>query len=596
MNQNNSSVFYPIARSWRLASALSLLLLSGWCSWPYASYADSPIGEHPRLYFDQTELEELRSLRDQGSRADIWKNIVTWAEWCQEQEPRKEWIPTLEDDPRYENLYDRFYAAMHDMAIVEHLALTSALSDPADDRFFEPARQWAVAASRVWRNEADNSPDASKAYAVLRIMKALAVAYDVLYDRLSEDDRQEIRETILKVGRAYHEFFQLASTAGEGYNKHHGSVDAAPFGIMALALLNEEPEVDAWLEVAISKHVDYLLPNALTPSGTSDQSSNFWASTLQYRIFFLDSLRRVTGRDLFAEFPKSLPGDIALAAVAGGQPSDLRFNENNRSVLFGPSYGQINYWSPVLIYLARHHQRPVFQHLASWDQSLGSLQRTRYVTPYREEELMFCFGPYVYIWYDPNVPTAVDNNIPLSFEFPEPEVNEAYIRSSYQLDGIVVGLKKGGLVVHAGGYPVLVDQLGVEDINDPKAAADQTTIDEEGSHATIRCVGPESAGLGQQTIELQRPGRLSIDRETNRPMTWWFSGPAEQEDNSWVWPSGTRLELVSGTVTSTTPKGFVETKIHYGGMKFADLHPFVYPTVTVEPENGRIAVLVTNPD
>ena len=195
-------------------------------------------------------------------------------------------------------------------------------------------------------------------------MKALAVGYDVLYDRLSETERQEVRDTIVAVGKAYYPFFQVPATAGDGYNKHHGSVDAAPFGVMALALLGEVDEASAWLDNAIEKHVNYLLPHALTPSGTNDQSSNFWASTLHYRIFFCDPLRRVTGRDLFAEFPKSLPGRIALAAVAGKQPATLEFNENNRSVLFAPSYGQIDYWSPALVYLARHHKRPIYQYLA----------------------------------------------------------------------------------------------------------------------------------------------------------------------------------------------------------------------------------------
>lgn len=557
--------------------------------------ADST-SQHPRLYFERDELSKLRSLREEGIHAKIWHNMVQWAEWCQEQPPRQEWIPTLADDPLYENLYDRFYAAMHDMAIVEHLSLTSALSDPEKDPFFESARQWTLAAATVWRNEADNSPDASKAYAVLRVMKALAVAYDVLYDRLTENERQEIRGSLLDVGRAYYSFFQDPLTAGEGYNKHHGSVDAAPFGIVALTLLHEEPEVSAWLELAVRKHTEYLLPHALTPSGTSDQSSNFWASTLQYRIFFIEPLRRITGRDLFAEFPDSLPGNIALAAVAGGQPRELRFNENNRSVIFGPSYGQINYWSPVLIYLARHHQRPIFQHLALWDQSLGSLQRTRYVTPHQKEELLFCFGPYVYIWYDASVPAEIEDRLPLSFNFAEPEVNETYLRASYQLGDMVVGMKKGGLIVHSGGRPVLVDQLGVEDVNDPKAAIEDTSLSDDGLRAAVCCTGPTSAGIGKQVITLDRSDRLlTIDREAASPITWSYSGKARRTGNAWAWSDGTELKVVQGRVTNTTSAGLVESKVHYGGMKFADPHPFVYPTITVDPTEGRMIVVVKQP-
>ena len=551
--------------------------------------------EHPRLYFRANDLAKLRSKRSAGVPAKIWQNVIQSAQWCREQPPRKEWTPTLAEDPEYENLYDRFYGAMHDMAIVEHLALTSALSDPEQDEFFEAAKRWTLASAKVWKNEADNSPDASKAYAVLRVMKSLAVSYDVLYPRLNEVEREEIRETILAVGRAYFVFFQDPVTAGAGYNKHHGSVDAAPFGVMALALLPEVPEVQTWLDLAIKKHAEYLLPHALTPSGTSEQSSNFWASTLHYRIFFMDALRRCTGQDLFAEFPDSMPGRIALAAIAGKQPKNLKFDQNNRTILFGPSYGQLNYWSPALVFLAREQQRPIYQHLALWDQSLGSLQRTRYITPTQKEELLFTFGPYVYIWYDSTLKPQIEKHMPLSFEFPEEEVNEAYLRASYRQGDLVVGMKKGGLIIHAGGRPVLVDQLEVNDVNDPAAAVEEMLVADDGRMAIIRCVGPESAGLGEQIVRLHRPSRLVVRRKASKPLSWWYAGKAEWEGKSLTWPNGTKVTITEGHIESIDPQGFVETKTHYGGMKYADPHPFVYPTVKVVPEEGNIKIIVSTP-
>lgn len=419
-----------------------VFLISALVGVPAVAWSESGDGEtpqkkptapaaHPRLYFTGQDLSKIRATRAAGRRESIWRNMVESADWCSRQVPRKEWIPTIANDPQYENLYDRFYAAMHDMAIVETLAFASAFSDPTADPYFEPARNWLLSAARVWRNEATNSPDASKAYAVLRITKGMAVSYDLLFDRLSSAEREEVQKAITSIMDAYYTFFQIPSTAGEGYNKHHGSVDASPFGVAALALLGEVPQADAWLKLAVEKHVEYLLPHTLTPSGTNDQSSNFWASTLLYRIQFMEPLRRVTGRDLLQEFPDALPGRIALAAVATSQPNEFTANECNRSVIYGPNYGQLNYWSPVLVYLARSQQRPIYQYLASWDKSLGSLQHTRYITPTHHEELLFGSGPYALLWYDENISTEVEPNLPMAFEFPEPEVNEAYLRSSY---------------------------------------------------------------------------------------------------------------------------------------------------------------------
>src|SRR5215813_14182001 len=107
---------------------------------------------HPRLYFTAADLPHLRDLKKSGMHAKIWANLKKSADWCARQTPRTEWIPTVEKDPQFENLYDRFYAAMHDAAIVEHLAFASALSDPNDNPYFEPARKWLLAAANVWKN------------------------------------------------------------------------------------------------------------------------------------------------------------------------------------------------------------------------------------------------------------------------------------------------------------------------------------------------------------------------------------------------------------------------------------------------------------
>ena len=546
---------------------------------------------HPRLYFRAEDLPRLRGLKSSGVHARIWKNLAESADWCASRVPRKEWIPTITPDPIFENLYDRFYAAMHDSAIVEHLAFASVLSDPGHDPYFTPARDWALATASVWRNEATNKPDASKAYSVLRVVKALAVAYDLLHDRLSAEDRQRIRDTIVAVGREYFVFFADPIAAGEGYNKHHGSVDAAPFGVAALALLGEVPEANEWLERMVRKHVDYLLPFALTPSGTSDQSSNFWASTLHYRIFFMDALRRVTGRDLFREFPGSMPGRIALAAVAGPQPLGLAEHENHRSVLFGPSYGQLDYWAPALLFLAREQRRPIYQHLALWDAGLGRIQRSRYITPNRKEELLFTFAGYSYVWYDPTVPAEIEPNLPRSFEFPEPEVNEAYLRDSFEPGGIVVGMKKGSLVVHAGGRPVLVDRLQ-DDVNNPSKPVEEMLVADDGRLAFLRCVGPKPHGVGEQRIELNRPGKLTIRREAAKPLGWWHAGDAKRTSNTLTWPNGTRLTVTRGAIESIDPKGHADRLVHYARMKYADPLTLVYPVVTVRPDGGHIEISI----
>jgi hypothetical protein len=287
---------------------------------------------------------------------------------------------------------------------------------------------------------------------------------------------------------------------------------------------------------------------------------------------------------------------MALAAVAGRQPAELTANECHRSVLFGPNYGQLNYWSPVLLYLARSQQRPIYQHLAWWDDSLGSIQRTRFITPNRQEELLFGNGPYSFLWYDARVPGDIEANLPLAFEFPEPEVNEAYIRTSYEEGGLVVAMKKGALVVHAGGRAVLVDQISANDVNEPASAVEEMLVADDGRTAMIRCIGPASAGVAEQVIELSRPAQLTIDRSTRERMSWWYMDSPILAGQTFRWPDGTVLTVKHGRIVDRDSDGYTETPTHYGGMKFADPCPRTYATVTVEPEMGSIRLEIHTPN
>src|SRR5690606_33632933 len=86
--------------------------------------------------------------------------------------------------------------------------------------------------------------------------------------------------------------------------------------IAALTLLNENPDAQKWLDATVGKFTTHLLPMGLAPDGAQVEGATFWASTMHYRIFFMDALRRVTGRDLFNEFASKMNADLALASIA----------------------------------------------------------------------------------------------------------------------------------------------------------------------------------------------------------------------------------------------------------------------------------------
>lgn len=543
----------------------------------------SYVREHPRLYFKAEDLPRLRELRKSGVHALIWKNLAKSADWCLTKAPRKDWIAPVSPDPVYLNLYNRFYGMMQDMAIMEHLAFAYAYS--GDSRYLEGARKWTLACCRVWGREADGEPDASKAYAVMRLLKGVATAYDVIYPELAIPERNEIRKTLREIGHKYYQWYldnPQMGTMKQG--AHHSSVETASFGVAALALLGEVREAQDWLDLMVSRHIDHLLPQALTPSGAQTEGPTFWASTMQYRLMFMEPLRRVTGQDLFTPFAKQMDGAYALAVCANPHEA-CRYDRIRQSVVFHPSYGQLNYFSPVLLYLAREYRRPLYQHLALWDRTLGTMQDTRYVTP-DGEQLLFQFGGCEYVWYDETVKPGIEKTAPLSFSFPE--VNQAYARSSYEPGALVMGQWCGVTEVHAGGRPVLVEEQ--ELFKWPKAI-ERLALAEDGKKTTISCSACPELSFESQTMTLDRPGVVTISRKTSAAMRWFCHGNPTRRGNTLEWPNGTRVSVVKGGITSFEPEGYLDEMITgMGLLKLADPMPMKYPLIAAQPENGELVI------
>lgn len=529
---------------------------------------------HPRLFFDGSRLEQLRQARRTGVHRLMWRNMMASADWCLQRPLRKHWIAPVSPDPIYLNLYDRFYAMMHDMAVMEHLAFAYAYS--RDARYREPARQWALAGCRVWSKEAEGVVDGGKAYAVTRLLKGLAVSYDLLYDTLSEAERRELHDTITRIGQSYYDgYFATESIAGPGFHTHHAIVEWASFGIAALAVLGEYPPAGQWLKATTTKFEQHLLPLGLAADGAQVEGTTFWASTMQYRLMFIEALRNVTGQDLFKGHEAQMTGDLAFASVAA--PKRGRLDEDHQTVILEPSYGQLSYYSPVLVALAREYRSPLAQHLALWDETLGELQQTRYVTP-NGEWLLFDWGGYAYAWYDPTVAPNVPDDAPLSFAFAS--VGEAYVRSSYQPGGIVAGARKGSLVIHAGGRPVCVETTS-------PAIASQTLTD---TWREAIVSGPGDDGTPDALwLRLRRPDRLTVRRKSAHDLAFYCFAPVTRQGNVLAWEDGTTLTVTSGRIAAFDPAGFHDEKIvGMGRLKCPDPHPMSYPLVTLQPDGGAV--------
>ena len=539
-----------------------------------------PLGGHPRLYFTSEELSRLRDSRSEPGHAKIWANIRDSAAWCLAKAPRTEWIAPIADDPNYENLYDRFYAMMQDMAITEHLAFAYALS--GDARYGDAAKAWVLGACRAWKRDADAQPDGGKAYAVCRLIKGVAVGYDMVHDLLSEAERDEIRAMLATTASNYHKhYFQTPAIAGPNFYTHHAVVEFSSFGVVGLALLGELPEARHWVDDTTRKFTVDLLPRGLAKDGAQTEGATFWASTMHYRLFYMDALRRVTGKDLYKEYERYMNADLALASIAAEHKPG--WSQPHQSVVFEPPYGQLDYYAPVLVALAREYRKPIYAHFAQWDHCLGGIQQTQYITPNRREQLLFSLGGYAYVWYDPSVAPGIGDEL-LSRSFPS--VGQAYLRNSWKAGDFLVAVSRdASAVVHAGGEPAVV--VGAAE------GADAMTLSEIEDDGETAWVGLMSKDIAVFSAEIRRPDSVALQWDgRTKPVAFWRYAVPKRVDDVTMTDDRVTMRVTHGEIASITPDGyFVENAVGNGKLKLYDPVAKRYPLVEIAPDStGKISL------
>lgn len=557
---------------------------------------------HPRLFLTPADLPALRSARFHPARGAIWENLRASAKVAAERPPRSAWIAPAADDPLYANLYDRFYAAMSDMAVIEHLAFVAVVGEEAD--VVEAARRHLLATARAWAPEIDVQPDYGTAYAVTRLMKGLAVGYDLLHGRLDDAERREVRAVVERLADRYVAgWFSHPEQMGPDAHTHHAHLEWGSLGITALALLGDVPAATGWLQLAVAKFDHHLLPHGLAPDGAQVEGSSFWASTMQYRLMFMDALRRVTGVDLFARHEGTMSADVSLAAVATIRRSP--FDEPSSSVILEPAYAQLGYHAPVYEGLARFYRRPHLRYLAQWDELAGALIDADHRTP-GGESLLFALGPYAYLWRDQTVIPAREDH-PLIARFDS--VGEAYLRASWLPGDATVGAKHGRLVVSLGGRVALAD-LEPENLIDREASVTAGTavwrwqpldlvqelqeigFSGEGSMATW--ASPTSAT--RTTVEVQ-PGRIRVVRAGPQRRSWWCARGTHRVDDTTIAIPGEHavtVAVVRGVIESFDPDGYAPSReVGYNSLKLISRDVGVWPLVSVRPDgDGRLEIEV----
>ena len=169
-------------------------------------------------------------------------------------------------------------------------------------------------------------------------------------------------------------------------------------------------------------------------------------------------------------------------------------------------------------------------------------------------------------------------------------MDEAYLRASWQSDDLLVGVRGGEVVVHAGGIPVLIEPMA------GREAAKLTiqSLRDDGVTASVRCA--DATGHKTLEITLNRPQRkLTIRRRVPGDWSWWCHGNPVRRQGALEWPKGARLQITTGQIVSVEPNGY-GPRLATGFLKLqlADPAHRTFPKATLRPAaDGAIEATLT---
>ncbi|MDZ7637397.1 MAG: heparinase II/III family protein [Bryobacterales bacterium] len=302
---------------------------------------DGMRAEHPRLLLTKDRFEETRkSLAEDEQAASLFEKL------------RQHGMALLQQEPvRYEIIGPRLLTQSRNC--VERMYVFAALAhlDPPSVRWVEGAlaNLRAAAAFKDW--------NPSHFLDVAEMTHAFAIAYDWLFDLLSESDRAMIREAIVSKGlRPAIDGFYRGGKDGAmtGWAVRENNWNQVCNGGMILGAL-AIAETESTLAEEVLGYALKSLPVAMrefAPDGGWFEGVGYWAYTLRYTVPLIAALDSALGKrfglDEFEGFAQT--GDFYLHAAG---PTGLVFN-------FSDCSRQSVRGFPWLHWLARRFDRPAW--------------------------------------------------------------------------------------------------------------------------------------------------------------------------------------------------------------------------------------------
>ncbi|MFK8081589.1 MAG: DUF4962 domain-containing protein [Granulosicoccus sp.] len=269
--------------------------------------------DHPRLWMNKNRIASFRQSLSADPAHCTWnvfyeKSARPWMERDIMKEPAG-----YPDHKRVAAVWRQTYIDCQELIYaIRHLAVAGKITD--DQAMLERAKQWLLETAS-W-NPAGTTSRAYTDEWAFRVNGALAWGYDWLYDELSDDERTLVRKALLtRTRETADHIIKHANIQLFPFDSHAVRAVSAVLIPASIALLDDEPEAEGWLNYAIE-----FLATVYSPWGDAQggwaEGPHYWMTGMAYLIDAANLLKGYTGIDLYQRPFFQATGDFPLFTKA----------------------------------------------------------------------------------------------------------------------------------------------------------------------------------------------------------------------------------------------------------------------------------------
>nr|WP_275983866.1 DUF4962 domain-containing protein [Paenibacillus hamazuiensis] len=285
---------------------------------------------HPRLWLQADELETFKSKVKMDPAYCGWdvfyeRSVKPWIDREPIAEPKR-----YPDNKRVAKLWRQMYMDCQEtLYAIRHLAVAGVVLD--DDKLIERAKSWLLHVL-TWEIDGTTSRDYNDE-AAFRIAGALAWGYDWLYAYLTAEEREQVRDNLLKrtAQVAFH-VIERSKIHQVPFDSHAVRSLSSVLVPCCIAMFGEEEKAREWLDYTLEYYACLYSPWGGIDGGWAE-GPMYWTTGMAFVTEAMNLLKKYTGINFYERPFFQKTGDFPLYCFS---PDTIRCSFGDQSTLGDP--------------------------------------------------------------------------------------------------------------------------------------------------------------------------------------------------------------------------------------------------------------------